>query len=154
MLQAEKTEAETRNISKIGLWSKPLLGTVQVKNNSVVYYRCIGYYTILTYTDSIYYNIHILTYIHTHLYTYTKLYQTTIHTCIHVSSYVESQLSDLTVWPETQKLFGHDNDVICLCISNNNTNKYKYSNNKCILVSACKAKDAKSAVLLLWDLDM
>ena len=27
MSQTEKTEAETRNISKIGLWSKPLLGT-------------------------------------------------------------------------------------------------------------------------------
>ena len=28
MSQTEKTEAETRNISRIGLWSKPLLGTV------------------------------------------------------------------------------------------------------------------------------
>ena len=87
-------------------------------------------------------------YIYTHIILY---YSYIIHIFIHTN--IESQLSDLTVWPETQKLFGHDNDVICLCISNNNTNKYKYSNNKSILVSACKAKDAKSAVLLLWDLD-
>lgn len=48
---------------------------------------------------------------------------------------------------ETNKLFGHKNDVMCLARSNYNEN-----DNKFYLVSSCKSRDTKSSTLLLWDI--
>jgi len=54
---------------------------------------------------------------------------------------LEGQLADLTVWPEVKKLFGHTNDIVCMALSENG----KY------LATACKARNAQTAAILLWD---
>ena len=77
---------------------------------------------------------------------------------------LEGQLSDHTIWPgetfwikfskynlitnifksfiEIKKLFGHNNDVMALDISPDNL----------LLATACRARDAKSATILIWDI--
>ena len=54
---------------------------------------------------------------------------------------LEGQLADLTVWPEVKKLFGHTNDIVCMTLSE--SGKY--------LATACKARNAQTAAILLWD---
>jgi len=54
---------------------------------------------------------------------------------------LEGQLADLTVWPEVKKLFGHTNDIVCMALSE--SGKY--------LATACKARNAQTAAILLWD---
>eukprot|EP01034_Spumella_vulgaris_P028955 gene28953-35916_t len=54
---------------------------------------------------------------------------------------LEGQLADHTLWPEVKKLFGHNNDVMCMHISGDG----KW------LASANKARDTKTAQILLWD---
>ena len=60
---------------------------------------------------------------------------------------LESQLSDLTVWLEDQLLFGHTNDIMCLDISQAPDLKGKRW-----MATACKARNADTAAILLWDL--
>lgn len=54
---------------------------------------------------------------------------------------LEGQLADYTVWPEVQKLYGHVNGLMCVVVSHNGR----------WLASACKARDADSAAVLVWD---
>jgi elongator complex protein 2 len=54
---------------------------------------------------------------------------------------LEGQLADYTVWPEIQKMYGHNNGVVCIAISH--CGRY--------LASTCKARDAEQAAVLLWD---
>jgi elongator complex protein 2 len=54
---------------------------------------------------------------------------------------LEQELVDHTLWPEVQKLYGHVNGLTALTASASGG----------LLASACKARDAKSAVLRLWD---
>jgi elongator complex protein 2 len=58
------------------------------------------------------------------------------------SAPLEGQLADHTIWPETRKLFGHRNEVISM----------DYHPQLMILASACKARDANDARIILWDL--
>ena len=55
---------------------------------------------------------------------------------------LESQLTDYTVWPEYKKVYGHTNDVICMCMNHQQT----------LFVTANKAKDKISAKLYVWSL--
>jgi elongator complex protein 2 len=55
---------------------------------------------------------------------------------------LEGQLADFTLWPETGKLFGHSNDVMCLTINHAGT----------YLASACKARNPETACPLMWAL--
>ena len=54
---------------------------------------------------------------------------------------LEGQLSDHTLWPEINKLFGHTNDVVCLTLSPNG----RY------VATACKARNAETSSVLVWD---
>jgi elongator complex protein 2 len=54
---------------------------------------------------------------------------------------LEGQLSDHTLWPEINKLFGHTNDVVCLTISPNGL----------YVATACKARNAETSSILVWD---
>lgn len=54
---------------------------------------------------------------------------------------LEGQLADHTLWPESHKLFGHNNDVLCVCISP--CGKW--------LATSCKARSIAGAEVLLWD---
>lgn len=60
-----------------------------------------------------------------------------------ITSPLEGQLSDHTVWPEIKKMFGHTDHVMCVAISNNG----KY------LASACKARNSDTASILIWETD-
>ena len=60
---------------------------------------------------------------------------------------LESQLSDLTVWLEEHLLFGHTNDIMCLDIVHSNDQKSRRW-----MATACKARNADTAAILLWDL--
>lgn len=53
----------------------------------------------------------------------------------------EQTLLQNTLWPETQKLYGHANELVC--VSSNNKGS--------IIASACKAKTADVAAIRLWD---
>lgn len=53
---------------------------------------------------------------------------------------LESQLADFTLWPETDKLFGHNNEVMCMAMSPDSR----------FIASASKARDAGTAQVLLW----
>ncbi len=60
---------------------------------------------------------------------------------------LESQLSDLTVWLEEHLLFGHTNDIMCLDIT-----QTPDKGGKRWMATACKARNADTAAILLWDL--
>lgn len=55
---------------------------------------------------------------------------------------VEDVLMLKTLWPETQKLYGHAFEVFCITASHDGT----------CAASACKAKDKKYAEIVIWDL--
>jgi elongator complex protein 2 len=63
------------------------------------------------------------------------------------SSPLEAQLSDHTVWPEESMLFGHTNDIIALAISRD-----QVSGKGQWLATACKARNAETAAIIIWDL--
>ncbi|KAG2387405.1 hypothetical protein C9374_001737 [Naegleria lovaniensis] len=54
----------------------------------------------------------------------------------------ETQLLQLTLWPEQQKLYGHANEMICV----------QSNHCKSVLASACSAKHADAAQIRLWDI--
>lgn len=54
---------------------------------------------------------------------------------------LESQLSDHTIWPESRKLYGHTNDVICIALSSSGR----------LLASACKSRNSQTAGIIIWD---
>jgi len=56
---------------------------------------------------------------------------------------LEGQLADHTIWPESKKLFGHSNDVLCVALSSTASGSW--------LASASKARDAATAAIVLWD---
>jgi elongator complex protein 2 len=56
---------------------------------------------------------------------------------------VEDDLLQNTLWPETQKLYGHGFEIFCLAVHTG----------KRLLASACKASKAEHAVIRLWDCD-
>jgi len=53
---------------------------------------------------------------------------------------LEVDLLQNTLWPETQKLYGHGNEVFCLATSNDGR----------VLASACKAAKEDDAGIILW----
>jgi elongator complex protein 2 len=53
---------------------------------------------------------------------------------------LEGQLADHTIWPEVKKLFSHNNDVTCIDTSADGI----------LIASASKARDAKSASIIIW----
>lgn len=55
---------------------------------------------------------------------------------------LEGQLSDFTVWREEHALFGHTNDIVCLAASEDGR----------WVASACKARNADTAAILVRDL--
>lgn len=55
---------------------------------------------------------------------------------------LEGQLADFTVWREEHMLFGHSNDIVCLAVSTDGR----------WLASACKARNANTAAILVRDL--
>ena len=57
------------------------------------------------------------------------------------SAPLEGQLADHTLWPEVKKLFGHFNEIMCMDLSSDGT----------LLASASKARNAKAANVLVWD---
>jgi elongator complex protein 2 len=64
---------------------------------------------------------------------------------------LEGQLADYTVWPETKKLYGHTNDIVCmaLCIAPAGFDtkiRGRY------LATACKARNAATAAIIVWDM--
>jgi elongator complex protein 2 len=54
---------------------------------------------------------------------------------------LQGQLADYTLWPETATLYGHTNDVTALALSSDGA----------WLATACKARDPKAAVVLVWN---
>ena len=54
----------------------------------------------------------------------------------------ETQLLQLTLWPEQQKIYGHANEIICV----------QSNNKKTILATACSAKQANVSQIRLWDI--
>ena len=69
---------------------------------------------------------------------------------------LEGQLADYSVWPETKKLYGHTNDIVCMALNlapsttrddscSETSHKGRY------LATACKARNAQTAAILLWD---
>lgn len=56
---------------------------------------------------------------------------------------LESQLADHTLWLETKKMFGHNNEVVCMNISP--CGKW--------LASCSKARYSHSCFILLWSLE-
>ncbi|KAF6265071.1 WD40-repeat-containing domain protein [Scenedesmus sp. NREL 46B-D3] len=54
---------------------------------------------------------------------------------------LEEHLSQNTLWPEVRKLYGHGNDVFCVCSAPNG----------CIIASACKAQSAGAAAVWVWE---
>lgn len=54
---------------------------------------------------------------------------------------LEEHLAQNTLWPEIRKLYGHGNDVFCVCSSPNGR----------IIASACKAQSAGSAAVWVWE---
>ena len=67
---------------------------------------------------------------------------------------LEGQLADRTVWPEIKKLYGHFNDIVCMSLCTapsyaaDGTGKYISGR---YLATACKARNAETAAVLLWD---
>jgi elongator complex protein 2 len=59
---------------------------------------------------------------------------------------LEGQLSDYTVWPEISSLYGHSNDIVCMDICASPSHPIN------LLATACKARNANTARILLWDL--
>ncbi|CAB3993111.1 elongator complex 2-like [Paramuricea clavata] len=53
----------------------------------------------------------------------------------------ENNLMQSTLWPETQKLYGHGYEIFCMA----------YEPHSHLLASACKASKADHASILLWD---
>ncbi|GAB5032433.1 elongator complex protein 2-like [Nannochloropsis oceanica] len=56
-------------------------------------------------------------------------------------SLLESELVDHTLWPEIAKLYGHGNGIACLAADPTGR----------LVASACKARDAETAQVRLWD---
>eukprot|EP00897_Mesotaenium_endlicherianum_P008744 jgi/Mesen1/7899/ME000420S07048 len=54
---------------------------------------------------------------------------------------LEEHLAQNTLWPESQKLYGHGNELFCLAADNGGR----------LLASACKAQSASVAEVWLWD---
>lgn len=54
---------------------------------------------------------------------------------------LEEELKEKRLWPETAKLYGHANEISCIAADLSND----------VLASACKAQNAKDAVIILWD---
>jgi elongator complex protein 2 len=54
---------------------------------------------------------------------------------------LEEHLAQNTLWPEVRKLYGHGNDVFCVCSSPNGS----------IMASACKAQSTGAAAVWLWE---
>lgn len=52
----------------------------------------------------------------------------------------EETLMQNTLWPETQKLYGHGFEVYALCATSNGK----------LLASSCKATSAEHAEIILW----
>lgn len=52
----------------------------------------------------------------------------------------EETLMQNTLWPETQKLYGHGYEIFALCASSDGK----------LLASACKAANAEHAQIILW----
>jgi elongator complex protein 2 len=53
---------------------------------------------------------------------------------------LESQLADNTLWLETKKMFGHNNEVVCM----------KMSHNGKWLASSSKARYTHSCHVIIW----
>jgi elongator complex protein 2 len=53
----------------------------------------------------------------------------------------EEHLAQNTLWPEIRKLYGHGNDVFCVCSSPSGR----------LLASACKAQSAGAAAVWVWE---
>lgn len=56
-------------------------------------------------------------------------------------SLLEGELVDHTLWPEIAKLYGHGNGIACLAADPTGR----------LVASACKARDAETAQVRLWD---
>jgi elongator complex protein 2 len=54
---------------------------------------------------------------------------------------LEEHLAQNTVWPEVRKLYGHGNDVFCVCSAPNGR----------IIASACRAQSAGAAAVWVWE---
>lgn len=54
---------------------------------------------------------------------------------------LEEHLAQNTLWPEIRKLYGHGNDVFCVCASPSGR----------IVASACKAQSAGAAAVWVWE---
>ena len=61
----------------------------------------------------------------------------------------ERELGVNTLWPEVGKLFGHDTEILCTTSTSQAYNKY--SDDRILLASACKARDVDNASIRLWD---
>jgi len=54
---------------------------------------------------------------------------------------LEEDLVQHSRWPETNRLFGHVNEVVCIAVNGAGT----------LIATACKARDESAAVIRLWD---
>jgi elongator complex protein 2 len=54
---------------------------------------------------------------------------------------LEEHLAQNTLWPEIRKLYGHGNDVYCVCSSPNGR----------VVASACRAQSVAAATIWLWE---
>mmetsp|Transcript_15845 Transcript_15845/g.18407 ORF Transcript_15845/g.18407 Transcript_15845/m.18407 type:complete len:962 (-) Transcript_15845:204-3089(-) len=62
----------------------------------------------------------------------------------------ERDLGVTSLWPEIRKLYGHQTELICLA---SNAERCDGSNDKVLLASSCKARDAENAAIRIWDVE-
>jgi elongator complex protein 2 len=53
----------------------------------------------------------------------------------------EDQLMQSTLWPELNKLYGHGNEVFCICASNDGE----------LIATACKGTDTVQSAIRVWN---
>ena len=72
---------------------------------------------------------------------------------------LERDLGAESIWPEVQKLFGHNTELYCLastCGSQTSGSMYtpttSFTNNNILVASSAKARDPEAAAIRIWDL--